>query len=105
MGAKVCNLSFISYFPVSLHHQKKKEKMSSTFSMLTLTGACFTSVVCTATDIDECTDPDKYECFGHCINTDGSYNCICPRGTSGNPQKPHGCIKAAEKFSGNKISH
>ncbi|CAN6326844.1 unnamed protein product [Urochloa humidicola] len=51
-------------------------------------------------DIDECRHPDEYQCFGHCINTDGSYNCICPCGTSGNPQKPHGCIKDVENFSG-----
>lgn len=91
--------------PDSLHHQIKKIKSSSSSMPTLLTGACFISAVCIATDIDECAHPDIYQCLGHCINTDGSYNCICPHGTSGDPQKPHGCIKATEKFSGNKISH
>ncbi|KAJ1261955.1 hypothetical protein BS78_09G068800 [Paspalum vaginatum] len=51
-------------------------------------------------DIDECAQPDKYQCDGQCINRDGSYNCICPPGNSGDPQKPHGCTKDKEKFSG-----
>ncbi|KAF8727037.1 hypothetical protein HU200_019532 [Digitaria exilis] len=55
-------------------------------------------------DIDECTNPDKYQCFGQCINTNGTYDCICPPGTSGNPQKPRGCIKDAERFSGLAIA-
>ncbi|CAD6341020.1 unnamed protein product [Miscanthus lutarioriparius] len=61
---------------------------------------CFTSVVCIATDIDECAHPDIYQCFGQCINTEGSYDCVCPISTSGNPQKPHGCIQDTENFSG-----
>ncbi|CAL9111759.1 unnamed protein product, partial [Musa textilis] len=36
-------------------------------------------------DIDECVDKDQYPCQGICQNTNGSYNCSCPRGTHGNP--------------------
>ncbi|XP_066368744.1 wall-associated receptor kinase 2-like [Miscanthus floridulus] len=49
-------------------------------------------------DIDERAHPDIYQCFGQCINTEGSYDCVCPIGTSGNPQKPHGCIQDRKIF-------
>ncbi|XP_042410149.1 putative wall-associated receptor kinase-like 16 [Zingiber officinale] len=35
-------------------------------------------------DIDECNSTTKV-CTGDCINTEGSYRCTCPRGTSGDP--------------------
>ncbi|KAK1266158.1 Wall-associated receptor kinase 2 [Acorus gramineus] len=35
-------------------------------------------------DIDECTRSGEYPCHGNCINTLGSYKCICPLGTEGN---------------------
>ncbi|CAL9137630.1 unnamed protein product, partial [Musa acuminata var. zebrina] len=38
-------------------------------------------------DIDECKFPDKYVCNGVCKNTIGSYNCTCPRGTTGDPKR------------------
>ncbi|XP_064994868.1 wall-associated receptor kinase 2-like isoform X2 [Musa acuminata AAA Group] len=36
-------------------------------------------------DIDECSIPQKYVCYGTCINTNGSYSCTCPPGSSGDP--------------------
>ncbi|CAL5022673.1 unnamed protein product [Urochloa decumbens] len=42
-------------------------------------------------DINECTSPGKYSCFGQCINLAGSYNCACPDGTSGDPRRLNGC--------------
>ncbi|XP_030447169.1 wall-associated receptor kinase 2-like [Syzygium oleosum] len=35
-------------------------------------------------DIDECKDPEKYQCHGKCKNTPGSYTCHCPFGMQGN---------------------
>jgi len=92
--------------PKKLKMKKKEEenKKCSSFAVpILLTASCFTFVVCIAADTHECTIRDKYPCFGDCVNMDGSYNCVCPHGTSGNPKKPHGCIKDTEKFSGNKI--
>ncbi|WCJ34540.1 Wall-associated kinase family protein [Euphorbia peplus] len=34
-------------------------------------------------DIDECKDPIKYQCHGHCKNTIGNYTCKCSFGRSG----------------------
>ncbi|CAL5079732.1 unnamed protein product [Urochloa decumbens] len=51
-------------------------------------------------DIDECTSPADYSCFGQCINLAGSYNCSCPHGTSGDPRKPNGCASTKKKFPG-----
>ncbi|KAG6469623.1 hypothetical protein ZIOFF_070553 [Zingiber officinale] len=35
-------------------------------------------------DINECNSSSKV-CTGNCINTNGSFYCICPQGTSGDP--------------------
>ncbi|KAL6595029.1 hypothetical protein ACP70R_048132 [Stipagrostis hirtigluma subsp. patula] len=53
-------------------------------------------------DINECTNPEQYSCFGQCINLVGSYNCTCPRGTSGDPRRPNGCASTStrKKFPG-----
>ncbi|KAL6845656.1 hypothetical protein ACP4OV_024479 [Aristida adscensionis] len=51
-------------------------------------------------DINECTNPGEYSCFGKCINLDGSYSCTCPRGTMGDPRKPNGCASSKRKFPG-----
>jgi hypothetical protein len=42
-------------------------------------------------DIDECA---LRKCYGRCINLPGTYTCTCPRGTSGDPTIPHGCVKS-----------
>ncbi|XP_038707167.1 wall-associated receptor kinase 2-like [Tripterygium wilfordii] len=34
-------------------------------------------------DIDECKEPEKYPCQGHCKNTIGNYTCNCPLGMRG----------------------
>ena len=52
-------------------------------------------------DVDECTQPYPPPCFGRCINTIGSYDCICPSGTSGNPRVKDGCSPSKLKFAGN----
>ncbi|CAL9157088.1 unnamed protein product, partial [Musa hybrid cultivar] len=33
------------------------------------------------TDINECSSPEKYLCYGICTNTDGGYTCTCAAGT------------------------
>jgi hypothetical protein len=38
----------------------------------------------------------------HKYNTIGSYDCICPSGTSGNPRVKDGCSPSKLKISGNK---
>ncbi|KAL6656490.1 hypothetical protein ACP70R_007316 [Stipagrostis hirtigluma subsp. patula] len=43
-------------------------------------------------DIDECTKPQDYRCFGQCINKIGRHECRCPPGTSGNHSLPDGCV-------------
>ncbi|XP_052152563.1 wall-associated receptor kinase 2-like [Oryza glaberrima] len=35
-------------------------------------------------DIDECKEPNKYPCYGKCINKYGGYDCNCKFGTRGN---------------------
>ncbi|CAL9066618.1 unnamed protein product, partial [Musa banksii] len=42
-------------------------------------------------DIDECSIPQKYVCYGTCTNTMGSYTCACPPGSSGDPRQ-RACI-------------
>ncbi|CAL9079840.1 unnamed protein product, partial [Musa textilis] len=39
------------------------------------------------TDIDECSLPQKYVCYGTCTNTMGGYSCTCPPGSSGFPRQ------------------
>lgn len=51
-------------------------------------------------DVNECTQTDPPPCFGQCINTIGSYDCICPSGTSGNPRVKDGCSPSNLKLSG-----
>ncbi|XP_042452342.1 wall-associated receptor kinase 5-like [Zingiber officinale] len=41
-------------------------------------------------DINECNFPERYICNGDCTNTEGSFRCTCPPGTSGDPR--HACI-------------
>ncbi|XP_078150062.1 wall-associated receptor kinase 2-like [Carex rostrata] len=48
-------------------------------------------------DIDECQLPDVYHCTGTCSNTDGSYDCDCPKGKQGNG-KAGNCTNIPEKF-------
>ncbi|CAO2145865.1 unnamed protein product [Urochloa humidicola] len=44
-------------------------------------------------DIDECKlSSEETYCFGECINTIGSYYCVCPHRTYGNPDAPGGCV-------------
>uniref|UniRef100_A0A0E0K6L7 Protein kinase domain-containing protein n=1 Tax=Oryza punctata TaxID=4537 RepID=A0A0E0K6L7_ORYPU len=49
-------------------------------------------------DIDECQRPKEYPCFGECTNTNGSYTCECPPGTSGNATQENGC-HPTDKFT------
>uniref|UniRef100_A0A6V7QT38 Protein kinase domain-containing protein n=1 Tax=Ananas comosus var. bracteatus TaxID=296719 RepID=A0A6V7QT38_ANACO len=36
-------------------------------------------------DVDDCEQPETYPCYGICKTEIGSYQCICPPGTYGNP--------------------
>ncbi|KAI3929091.1 hypothetical protein MKW92_028504 [Papaver armeniacum] len=38
-------------------------------------------------DLNECEDQNNNPCDGICINTNGSYNCTCPTGSSGDGRK------------------
>ncbi|PWA79320.1 EGF-like calcium-binding [Artemisia annua] len=51
-------------------------------------------------DIDECDGKSNNSCYGHCINTAGSYNCTCRPGYTGNAKTPDGCqpIAKGSKF-------
>jgi hypothetical protein len=42
-------------------------------------------------DIDECSTPERYSCYGECKNTPGSFLCLCPAGYKGNASVPNGC--------------
>ncbi|KAF8650819.1 hypothetical protein HU200_063725 [Digitaria exilis] len=43
-------------------------------------------------DINECTDPDHYPCYGECTNLLGTYQCRCLQGSQGNASVMHGCV-------------
>ncbi|XP_039824550.1 wall-associated receptor kinase 2-like isoform X1 [Panicum virgatum] len=44
-------------------------------------------------DIDECKLPSEdIGCFGECVNTVGSYYCLCPHRSYGNPDAQGGCV-------------
>lgn len=42
-------------------------------------------------DIDECSDPKKFPCYGICVNTVGNYTCKCKGGHSGDAKIRDGC--------------
>ncbi|TVU05257.1 hypothetical protein EJB05_48415, partial [Eragrostis curvula] len=42
-------------------------------------------------DIDECSSPDIYPCYGDCKNTPGHFICRCRTGYYGNASVPNGC--------------
>ncbi|CAL4992741.1 unnamed protein product [Urochloa decumbens] len=46
-------------------------------------------------DINECTDSDRYPCYGECTNLPGTYQCRCPEGSQGNSSIMHGCVKSS----------
>ncbi|CAM0146037.1 unnamed protein product [Urochloa decumbens] len=47
-------------------------------------------------DINECTDPDRYPCYGECTNLPGTYRCRCRQGFQGNSSVMNGCIDIDE---------
>ncbi|KAL8262335.1 hypothetical protein R6Q59_026384 [Mikania micrantha] len=42
-------------------------------------------------DINECSDPERYPCYGSCVNTIGNYTCKCEGGHSGDATVKFGC--------------
>ncbi|XP_044417066.1 putative wall-associated receptor kinase-like 16 [Triticum aestivum] len=50
------------------------------------------------TDIDECQLKGEFPCYGVCNNTQGSYTCQCPPGTSGDVTRKDGC-RPKDKFT------
>ncbi|KAM3244970.1 hypothetical protein ACQJBY_056357 [Aegilops geniculata] len=50
------------------------------------------------TDINECQLKGDYPCYGVCNNTEGSYTCQCPPGTSGDATRKDGC-RPKDKFT------
>ncbi|KAJ9545581.1 hypothetical protein OSB04_025288 [Centaurea solstitialis] len=42
-------------------------------------------------DIDECKDPNKYPCYGTCVNTAGNYTCKSKWGHYGDAKSKDGC--------------
>jgi hypothetical protein len=42
-------------------------------------------------DIDECSLPDQYPCYGTCSNTNGDYSCSCKSGTQSIDPKRETC--------------
>ncbi|KAM3195603.1 hypothetical protein ACQJBY_071637 [Aegilops geniculata] len=47
-------------------------------------------------DINECVPPNQslYPCKGNCMNTEGSYNCLCPSGFRSDDPKSIPCVRA-----------
>jgi len=48
------------------------------------------------TNVDECTRPEVYPCYGICKDTEGTYHCKCPSGymtTNGGDPKKQQCIR------------
>ncbi|PWA45431.1 EGF-like domain-containing protein [Artemisia annua] len=56
----------------------------------------FTVALGTLQDIDECDDKSNISCYGNCINTEGSYNCTCWPGYTGNAKTQDGCQPVAK---------
>ncbi|CAM0885432.1 unnamed protein product [Alopecurus aequalis] len=52
------------------------------------------------TDINEC-EPSagQGKCTGECTNTEGGFICRCPKGSSGNPDDPQGCLEVKDAAS------
>ncbi|KAJ0035257.1 hypothetical protein Pint_25203 [Pistacia integerrima] len=49
-------------------------------------------------DVNECEVPDLNNCEGNCVNTEGSYICLCPKGYHGDGNKSgQGCILGPSK--------
>ncbi|PWA95547.1 EGF-like domain-containing protein [Artemisia annua] len=48
------------------------------------------------TDINECLDKSNIHCYGNCVNTEGSYNCSCWPGYTGNAKTQDGCQPVAK---------
>ncbi|XP_009392052.2 putative wall-associated receptor kinase-like 16 [Musa acuminata AAA Group] len=44
-------------------------------------------------DIDECSLPNQYPCYGKCSNTLGNYSCTCPKGHSSKDPKSEPCVR------------
>ncbi|GKA79176.1 kinase RLK-Pelle-WAK family protein [Tanacetum coccineum] len=47
-------------------------------------------------NINECDDKSNIRCYGNCINTEGSYNCTCWPGYTGNAKILDGCQPIAK---------
>lgn len=47
-------------------------------------------------DTDEWKTPEKYGCYGKCINLPGYYECSCPPQTQGDPRKS--CYPVKKSF-------
>ncbi|PWA95546.1 EGF-like calcium-binding domain-containing protein [Artemisia annua] len=46
--------------------------------------------------INECDNKSSISCYGNCINTEGSYNCTCWPGYTGNAKTVDGCQPVAK---------
>ncbi|PWA59241.1 EGF-like calcium-binding domain-containing protein [Artemisia annua] len=47
-------------------------------------------------NINECDGKSSISCYGNCINTEGSYNCTCWPGYTGNAKTLDGCQPVAK---------